>query len=362
MKHFIQYGLYTLAFLLLLVACIEEPMITPNIAIEVEEESIEEAENNCWSRQDSQLIFTQLIDMQVIAPSKLALYFKLEDNNGRPIANLQEADFNIYEQTARSTCLEAISEFEAPRKVRKPVRDFSHNTLILLDLSGSVLANFSSELKEATKALVNEINPHRDTNKNKVGISWFDGAADIHQLIAPSLDKTAILNSIETIDSTLSKDNSTNLYGAVSSITAEANTMLEEDTNIKGVSILLFTDGKDRANRVSRQIAYEAIDNSNKAISFFSVGLGMDINEEDLTKFGQDEFVNLQEVGQLITTFSSIAQSVKDEANSYYLFEYCSPIRAGTDNIFILEAVSGAKKGFWEHPFSAEGFGGGCTL
>lgn len=321
-----------------------------------------ETESNCWSRQDSQIVFTQLIDMQVIAPSRLAIYFKLEDSNGQPIANLIGENFNIYEETATSTCLQAISEFEAPRRVRKPERFFSHNTLILLDLSGSVLNNFSLELKEATKALVNEINPHKDTSKNKVGIYWFDGAADIHELIAPSLDKTAILNSIETIDSSLSKDNSTNLYGAISAITAKANTMLKQDVNVKGVSILLFTDGKDRANRVSRRIAYDAIDNSNKAISFFSVGLGMDINEADLRKFGKDKFVGIQDVSQLITTFSNIAQSVHDEANSYYVFEYCSPIRAGRDNVFILEAVSGDKKGVLENPFNAEGFGGGCTL
>lgn len=356
MKHLLQYRLSIFIFLLLLTACTPEPVLTPNTATEPEQE------DDCWSRADSQIVFTQLVDMQVIAPSKLALYFKLEERNGQPVANLTAENFKIYEQTETSTCLQAISEFEAPRKVRKPERDFSHNTLILLDLSGSVLSNFSAALKEATKALVNEINPHRDTNKNKVGIFWFDGASDIHQLIAPSLDKTAILNSIETIDSTLSKDNSTNLYGAVRAITKQANLMLEQDTNVKGVSILLFTDGKDRANRVERQVAYDAIDQSDPAISFFSVGLGSDVNEEDLKKFGKDTFVGLQDVNQLLTTFSNIAQSVKAEANSYYVFEYCSPIRAGANNVFILEAVNGTKKGFLANPFNAENFGGGCTL
>jgi len=355
-KHLIHCLCYGFIAVLFLPSCKKEQL--PEIETEMETAT----ESNCWSRQDSQIVFTQLVDMQVIAPSKLAIYFKLEERNGQPVANLTAENFNIYEQTARSTCLQAISEFETPRKVRKPERDFSHNTLILLDLSGSVLTNFSTELKEATKALVNEINPHKDTSKNKVGIYWFDGAADIHQLIAPSLDKTAILNSIETIDSTLSKDNSTNLYGAISSITAQANAMLEQDANVKGVSVLLFTDGKDRANRVSRQAAYDAINDSNKAISFFSVGLGTDVNEADLRKFGQDKFVGLQDVSQLITTFSNIAQSVQNEANSYYLFEYCSPIRAGSDNVFILEAVVGSKKGFLENPFNAERFGGGCTL
>ena len=104
------------------------------------------------------------------------------------------------------------------------------------------------------------------------------------------------------------------------------------------------------------------MDSSQAAISFFTVGLGEEINEEDLKKFGKDKFVNIQEVSELLPTFTSIAQSVEDESNSYYLLEYCSPIRSGTENTLIIEAIQEDKKGFLESKFSAEGFSGGCTI
>jgi len=145
-------------------------------------------------------------------------------------------------------------------------------------------------------------------------------------------------------------------------MTARANEMLANNEGISGISILLFTDGKDRANRTPKQTAYDAVDSSRAAISFFTVGLGEEINEEDLRKFGKDKFVNIQEVSELVPTFTSIAQSVEDESNSYYLFEYCSPIRSGAENTLIIEAIQGGEKGYLESKFSAEGFGGGCTL
>jgi len=358
MKHYI-YLLFLLLSSLVAMNCEKEAaMPTQNEAQEQEPASSED----CWNRTDQAIIFTQLTETNITLPSKISIYFKLDDKDGHPLANLTATNFNIYEQTADSSaCLQAVSQFEAPRTIQGSQEDFTHGTLILLDLSGSVLNNLSTEVKDATKALVEAINPHPDTSLNKVGIWWFDGAAELHQLIAPTYNKQALLNKIDQISPDLSKDNSTNLYGAVTSIAEQASAVLQEE-RVSGVSILLFTDGKDRANRVSRQSAYMAIDESPAAVNFFSVGLGEEINETDLKKFGKDGFVGIQEVSQLSATFTNIAQSVKDESNSYYLLEYCSPNRSGTDNVLIIEAVADGKKGYLESPFSAVGFEGGCTL
>lgn len=317
---------------------------------------------DCWRRQDGNIVFTQLSETQITLPSKISIFFKLEDKSGKPIARLTEENFNIYEQTTSNACLQPISVFEAQRSVSPLRREFSHTTLILLDLSGSVLTNFSEELKEATKSLVNEIDPSPVTATHNIGIYWFDGSSSIHQLIAPSFDKDLIVGAIDQITGSLSQDNSTNLYGAVNEITNQANELLANNEGISGVSILLFTDGKDRANRISKQEAYQAVDNSSRAVSFFTVGLGEEINEDDLKKFGKDKFVGIQAVSDLVNTFTAIAQSVEDESNSYYFFEYCSPIRSGTDNTLIIEAVQEDRKGFLENTFNAEGFGGGCKI
>ena len=342
--------LWLLLAILFLPRCNKSPEITPEVL-----------DPECWRRYEESIVFAQLSETQITLPSKISIFFQLEDKGGNPIPSLTEENFNIYEQTTSDACLKPISVFEAQRAVSPLRREFSHTTLILLDLSGSVLANFSEELKEATKSMVNEINPSPVVATHNIGIYWFDGSSTIHQLIAPSFDKDLIIGAIDQISGSLSQDNSTNLYGAVQEITSQANDLASAE-NISGVSILLFTDGKDRANRISKQEAYQAVDNSNRAVSFFTVGLGEEINEEDLRKFGKNKFVGIQAVSELVGTFTSIAQSVEDESNSYYIFEYCSPIRGGIDNTLIIEAIQEDKKGFLETIFSAEGFEGGCKI
>ena len=316
--------------------------------------------DDCWRRTDGKLVFTQLSETQTSVPSKISIRFKLDDKDGQPIPGLTEANFNIYEQTQSNSCLQPISEFEALRSIQREQRSFIQHTLILLDLSGSVIT-FQEELKEATRTLINEIDP-TETSLNKIGVWWFDGAADLHELIAPTFNKESILESIDKIKTDLSEDNSTNLYGAVASIAQKANTILNDNSGVSGVSIVLFTDGKDRANRVSKQNAYDAVNESNSAISFFTVGLGSEINKEDLEKFGRDRFVNISKVNELSATFQEIASFVQAESNSYYLLEYCSPIRNGANNVLIVEAIQGDNKGYLESNFDATGFEGGCEL
>ena len=277
--------------------------------------------DDCWRRTDGKIVFTQLTETETSAPSKISIRFKLDDTDGQPVPDLAEVNFNIYEQTQSNSCLQPISEFEALRSIRREQRSFIQHTLILLDLSGSVLT-FQEELKDATRTLINEIDP-TENSLNKIGIWWFDGAADLHELIAPTFDKQSILESIDKIKTDLSTDNSTNLYGAVTSITQQANMLLNENSGVSGASIVLFTDGKDRANRVSKQSAYDAVNESNAAVSFFTVGLGEEINKDDLEKFGRDRFVNISNVNQLSATFQEIALFVEAESNSYYFLEYC---------------------------------------
>ncbi len=316
--------------------------------------------DDCWRRTDGRLVFTQLSETQTSAPSKISIRFKLDDRDGQPIPGLTEANFNIYEQTQSNSCLQPISEFEALRSIQREQRSFIQHTLILLDLSGSVIT-FQEELKAATRTLINEIDP-TESSLNKIGVWWFDGAADLHELIAPTFNKESILESIDKIKTDLSKDNSTNLYGAVASIAQKANMIMEANSGVSGVSVVLFTDGKDRANRVSKQNAYDAVNESNSAISFFTVGLGSEINKNDLEQFGRDRFVNISKVNELSATFQEIASFVQAESNSYYLLEYCSPIRNGANNVLIVEAVQGDNKGYLESNFDATGFEGGCEL
>jgi hypothetical protein len=320
---------------------------------------------DCWSKPSNDIQFTKLSETEVTLPSKISIFFKLDDRDGEPVANLTEADFNIYEQGLNDDCLYLVSEFEAERKISEREQRFSYSTVLLLDLSGSVVDNFLPDLKASAKRFVRTISGERPDNEGRIGIWWFDGGENIHQLVAVTSDTTKLLQGIDNISENISTDNSTNLFGAVSQIAPVAegilNDQLQKDI-ISGASVVLFTDGRDRANRVPRQTAYDAVDNTDPAVTYFTIGLGGEINQNDLQRIGKDGFAAVSNIEQLEATFQNVAQLVNDEANSYYFFEYCSPIRSGASNNLVIEAVYQSKKGFLESTFDATGFSGDCNL
>ena len=60
-------------------------------------------------------------------------------------------------------------------------------------------------------------------------------------------------------------------------------------------------------------------------------------------------------------TFNEISEKVSERANSFYLFEYCSPKRDGSgENNLAIEVTNGSRNGAVQTKFSANGFTGGC--
>jgi uncharacterized protein YegL len=300
-------------------------------------------------------------------PAKVSIFFKVDEKNGKPVAGLTETDFSIFEKGRNDTDFELISAFEAERKVADNSKIFSHCTILLLDLSGSVTSQSLQELKDASKSFVDVVIPvGGKPSPVKLGIWWFDGEADLHPLVSPTNDKIALKSGIDGLTPGMSADNSTNLYGAViegADIASSALATLQGQQILAGASVVIFTDGTDQAARQTKENAYQAVDEVAPNISFFSIGLGGEIDEAVLQRIGSGGSAFADDINSLITTFNEVAQWVKDEANSYYLFEYCSPKRDGSGlNGLRLEVEYQGKKGSRTTQFDATGFGGGCSL
>jgi hypothetical protein len=64
---------------------------------------------------------------------------------------------------------------------------------------------------------------------------------------------------------------------------------------------------------------------------------------------------------ELETTFNQISQRVSEQANSFYLFEYCTPKRDGSgENNLVIQLTNGSLQGAVQTKFNANGFTGGC--
>lgn len=303
-----------------------------------------------------------LIEHTAHPPANVSILFKVDTAEDRPIANLRPADFDLFENG------QLISRFEADLTILPKTGQFQYSIVLLMDLSGSILASESlGPLKEAAQRFVEAIMAPTDDPRYgeiEMGIWWFDGRTDIESLIDFTADPDALVDAIDGITEDLTVDNSTNLYGAViQGIDVAGRQVVQwrrQDVLAAG-SVVLFTDGTDQANRVSRSDALRAVSRAGDDLSVYTIGLGGEIDEQTLEQIGADGFAAAGDLEELVPRFQEIAALVGDEARSYYLLEYCSPKRNGANELG-LRADDGGRMGVLVTRFSAEGFTSGCRI
>lgn len=301
-------------------------------------------------------------DQFVNLPSNVSVFFRVEDEAGNGVAGLKESDFTIYENGSK------ISEFEATRKIQPNEQVFDYHITLLLDLSGSILGGENlSGLKSAAKSFIDEVVPDESSVNSqavKMEIWWFDGSENIKQLQGTSTNRNTLKAAIDNISPQMSSDNSTNLYGAVIqgiNIATKKLSQTRQLDEIASSAVVLFTDGTDQANRNTKGQALEAVKNADKDMSIYTIGLGQEIDEATLKAIGKTSFVSAMNIGELLDKFKEIGDLINGKANSYYLLEYCSPKRNGSNQLTI-EANKGALKGSANTFFDASDFNGSCSL
>ena len=337
----------TLSLILLLAACKKDDVVPFN------------------PTSDQDLIIT-IQEQYVNPPSRVSVFFKVETKEGKPVAGLTEENFTIYEQGRNDDNEKLLSEDETTRLLADNSQLFEYRTMLLLDLSGSVLNNSLVQLKEAANAFVDDVFTTNSNTANNVGIWWFDGRDLIHPLINFTDDVESLHTAINSINQSISDDSSTDLFGAVIKSAALAENKLQEAQNqgiLSAFSIIMFTDGTDQAARYSREDAYAAVENASEGINFYTIGLGAEIDETVLQRVGKTSSVFADNTAALTETFEEVAGLIADEANAYYLFEYCTPKRDGSGlNDLHIVAQREGKEGRKITSFDATGFTNDCDL
>jgi hypothetical protein len=206
--------------------------------------------------------------------------------------------------------------------------------------------------------------PADESEAFQMAIYWFDGEDELHLLNPLSSSKTELSAAIQGITQDISNDPSTDLYGAVIKSTAIAENLLKEITNddiIGAASVVIFTDGTDQASRYTESAALDKVSSANDNISFFTIGLGAEIDADVLMDIGKTFSVFAGNKEELETTFNDISFRVSQQASSFYLFEYCTPKRDGSgENNLAIQVREGNRQGAVQTKFNAKGFTGGC--
>ncbi len=350
-------------FLLLLLFSCGNADDDVNFNLNQEELGLGSEPDNCLGFDENELLIS-IQDQFTTLPGKVSVFFKVTDTAGNPVPGLSAEQFTIYEQGRNDECFNTISPSESSARISPKSQVFTNNTLLILDLSNSVLSNSLEELKLASGSFINSVMPEEESTAFQMAIYWFDGEDELHLLQELSSSKDVLLTAVGNINSDISNDPSTDLYGAVIKAVDIGEMQLEENRNediIGAGSIVLFTDGTDQASRFTEEAALKAAEEADRNLSFFSIGLGAEIDADILMRIGKTSSAFAGNEAELEGVFNEISRKVSEQANSFYLFEYCTPKRDGSGvNNLAIQLVDGDREGAVQTEFNTKDFTGGC--
>ncbi|MBL9002944.1 MAG: VWA domain-containing protein [Myxococcales bacterium] len=292
-----------------------------------------------------------LYQAAVMKPSQIAMYFNVLDSAGNPVPNLTADRFEIYEDGGR------ISTFESKQTILNPEIAAIHYTLLLVDLSGSITQSGAIEqLRPAVQTFADRVG-----QLQKVAIYGFDGSTQLYPLLNFTKGGDAVRSVSERLSSFKGRDPSTNLNGAVvEGLKVLEKAVAHEPTPLKFGSLVVFTDGSDRAQRVLRADLDKALDAAHDdRTSLYVIGIGKEINNGELRNIGRTHAFLSQDPAELAKAFDDIAQRVEAYTKSFYLLSYCSPARAQEHDLKVVTKL-GASSGSLSYHFNAQGFGPNC--
>ncbi len=282
-------------------------------------------------------------------PNNVWVFFTVEDGD-EPVGGLTADDFEIYEDG------ELVSKFESKQTIQNPEVAAVMYTMLLVDMSGSITeAGQADALVDAAQSFSDRVG-----KSQKVGVYAFDGEAKIHSVVPFTEAQGSVEGGLEGLRTYKPKDTSTNLHGGVVEGIRELKKQLDKDRRpLKFGTLVVFSDGTDRANRVSRDDMLKELDKEDyETYQIFVVGVGAEIEKARLDEIGRDGTELAADQAKVKESFDKIAAKIEAHMKRFYLLSYCTPARAGEHEVEI-KAISKdpAASGSLEYKFNADGFG-----
>jgi von Willebrand factor type A domain len=286
-------------------------------------------------------------------PNNIWVFFTVE-KHGEPVAGLQAEDFEIYEDNA------LVSKYESQQVIQNPEVAAVMYTMLLLDMSGSVTESGQADMLADAAVVFSE----RVGKTQKVGVYAFDGAEKLHSVTPFTETQGSVEGGIDGLRGYQPKDPSTNLHGAVELALEELKEALDKDERpLKFGTLVVFTDGTDRAGRVTREEMLESLRSEEYGrYEVYAIGVGAELEEKQLGEIGRDGTELATDPGKVREAFEKVAARIEAHTKRFYLLSYCTPARKGSHTVRV-EAITRNEKGrkngsgSTEYEFSAEGFG-----
>ncbi|MEM9076317.1 MAG: hypothetical protein AAGC43_04720 [Bacteroidota bacterium] len=183
-----------------------------DVSFDINQRELGQGENpdDCLGFEDNELLLS-IQNQSTSLPGKVSILFKVTDTNGNPISGLTADQFTIFEQGRNDDCFNTISASESLARISPNSQVFNNSTLLVLDLSNSVLQSSLDELKSAASSFVQNVIPSPETNSFQMAIYWFDGEDELHLLNPLTSSADELVASINGITEDISNDPSTDV-------------------------------------------------------------------------------------------------------------------------------------------------------
>lgn len=291
-----------------------------------------------------------LINSAQKKPNNVWVFFTVDRGKNEPVGGLSADDFKIYEDG------DLVSKFESKQTIQNPEVAAVMYTLLLVDMSGSVTeSGQADQLVDAAKSFADRVG-----KTQKVGVYAFDGEAKIHSVVPFTEAQGSVQGGLDGLRSYKPKDPSTNLHGAVIEALRELRKGLDKERKpLKFGTLVLFTDGTDRAGRVSRDdMKKEIEDDKYKDFEMLAIGVGAEMEKAHLEDVGRDGTELASDRNKVKDAFDRMAAKIEAHTKRFYLLSYCTPARKGEHEVTV-EAVTKNpdSSGKVAYKFKADGFG-----
>jgi len=282
-------------------------------------------------------------------PNNVWVFFTVQKGE-EPVAGLEAEDFEIYEDDG------LVSKFESKQVIQNPEVAAVMYTMLLLDVSGSMTESGQiNNLVDAAKLFTEKV-----SQSQRVGVYAFDGSPKIHAVVPFTASVGGVEGGLEGLRSWTPKDPSTNLHGGVVEGLKTLRTSLDRDKKpLKFGTLVVFSDGADRAARVTREELYEAMKHDDhRDFEIIAIGIGdeKEMEEAQLKKIGRNDTV-IGSDAEMTKAFERVANRIEQQSKRFYLLSYCTPARKGDHKVTIKVKLKEGGSGQLDYQFNADGFG-----
>lgn len=260
------------------------------------------------------------LDFSYADNSVINLLFRARDLRGEPMDTLGLTDLQILEDGAavdRSESLQSLlPEGSLPYVLQ---------TAIVMDISASIDSQELAQMKSAVRGLIASSGSSVGLlSRQRVALYTFDSST--RRVVSYTNDEEVLNLALDSVRS--SGNLSTDLYGTVQYVASDINYRYSVNEIVEG-AIILITDGRDTANRVTQAQALAAAD----GVAVFTVGVGQDADNSALSALGSEGTESAATFDELYQALQAIQLRLERWLGSLYNLNYASPKRRASGEI-----------------------------